>query len=184
MAQVTEEHFEELLREMREEFPRFEIIEKTDSRLMRLIDFLLKVITFGKMKLFMTHFLTTNGVKVYVPKGWMESRSPSARMISMRHERVHMRQKRPWGPLFSIAYLLLPLPIGLAWFRKQWEQEAYTESLRAVHEYWGEDALRSEKRRERYISHFVGPSYFWMWPFRKSVEEWYDRTVDDILAGS
>jgi hypothetical protein len=28
------------------------------------------------------------------------------------------------------------------------------------------------------IEQFTGPSYGWMWPFRRSVERWYD----DVLA--
>ena len=48
---------------------------------------------------------------------------------TFRHELVHVRQWRRWHVLFWIGYLLLPLPIGLAWCRWRFEREAYLEEL-------------------------------------------------------
>jgi hypothetical protein len=182
MKNVTESDFQALLVDIKKEFPDFEMIEKGKSRRMKALDVFLKIITLGQMRVFMTRFVTTDGAKVYVPDGWLEEESPASRMITMRHERVHMRQKaRQWfGLVFTIAYILLWFPIGLAYFRKKWEMEAYEESFRAINEYWGESELRNEKRREHYVKHFTGPSYFWMWPFKKSVEKWYDEAIERI----
>jgi len=37
--------------------------------------------------------------------------------------------------------------------------------------------------RDRIISRFTGPSYLWMWPFRETLERWYDEAVEDIAQG-
>ena len=45
----------------------------------------------------------------------------------------------------------------------------------------GEDALRSKALRDRIVSQFTSPSYGWMWPFKKTVERWYDQAVDQLV---
>ena len=115
---AIKEDYEALLVEIKKEFPDFDIIKKTDSKLMKLIDVCLKVITFGQMKTFMTNFITTLGVKVYVTEKWESSRLVD-KVEVLRHERIHMRQGKKYGRfLFSFLYLLFPLPVGLAYFRK------------------------------------------------------------------
>jgi hypothetical protein len=73
----------------------------------------------------------------------------------------------------AIAYLLLPLPIGLAWFRMRCERAAYEETLRAHHEIGGAAAI--EKLRAHVIRQFTSGAYGWMWPFPRAVERWFDR---------
>lgn len=175
--------YEKLLKETKEEFLDFEILQKKDSKLMKALDAILKVITFGQMKNFMTGFITTIGNKVYVPDTWQNAALTSKAEI-IRHERVHMRQAKRHGRfLFSFLYLMIPLPLGVAYFRKKFEQEAYEESLRALYEYHGESVF-TPRLKDFFISHFVSASYFWMWPFRASVEVWYDETVKKILSGN
>ena len=79
----------------------------------------------------------------------------------------------------AVLYIFLPLPMGLAYFRARLEQEAYAETIRAAAEVWGQDVVRGASYRAHIIEQFVGPSYGWMWPFRKALERWYDQ----ILAG-
>ena len=177
------EEYSKLLEETKKEFPDFEIIEKEKSALMKLIDVALKIITFGQMKLFMTGFITVLGNKVYVPGSWEDATVTSKAEI-IRHERVHMRQSKKYGRvLFSILYLLVPFPLGIAYFRKKFEQEAYEESFKAIYEYHGEKAF-TPRLKESMIAHFTTAQYFWMWPFRKSVEAWYDEAVKKTLSGS
>ena len=177
------EEYEKILKETRTEFPGFQIIKKKDSTLMKVIDVALKVITFGQMKLFMSGFITTLGEKVYVPESWDRTLAVSKAEI-IRHERVHMRQAKKYGRLlFSLLYLLVPLPTGLAYFRKKFEQEAYEESLRAIYAYRGITALQSKDLKERTIAHFTTAQYFWMWPFKKNLEAWYDEAVKKALSG-
>lgn len=159
-----------------DEFPRFEIVRKQDSGFMKLLNVLLRIVTVGQMRTFMTGFVTTIGNTMWVPDGW-DDWSPFARAAVLRHERVHLRQQERMGMLvYSLWYLLLPLPLFLAWGRAELEKEAYAESIRAYGEYWGQDFFTDDVR-ERMVRHFTSAEYGWMWPFRRSIEKWYDRTV-------
>ena len=180
---AIKEDYETLLVEIKKEFPDFEMIKKTDSKLMKLIDVCLKVITFGQMKTFMTSFITTLGAKIYVIEKWESTRLVDKVEI-LRHERVHMRQAKQYGRFhFTFLYLLFPLPIGLAYFPKKFEQEAYEESIRTIYQYHGEKAASSSLIKEFIISQFTSANYFWMWPFRNNLEKWYDATIKKIKSG-
>jgi hypothetical protein len=175
--------YENTLREIRREFPKFKLLWKEESWLMKFIAGFLRFITLGKACTFQTHFITTIGCTVYVPDGWRES-SDISKIITLRHERVHMRQRRRLTmPLFTFLYLLFPLPGGLAYFRTRFELEAYAETIRATVELYPNGAqvvLKPEVRRQM-VSNFTGASYFWMWPFRRYIERWYDATVIRVL---
>lgn len=165
---------------IQKEFPDFKIIAKASSKLMKAADICLRILSLNQMNSFMTRYVTTMGEKVYVPNGWTE-RDYLLRAITLRHERIHMRQKKRVGMLFfTFAYLFWIFPIGLALSRRIFEQEAYAESLRASVEYFGPGALSDVAYRENIVSHFVGPDYLWTWPFRKSIEAWYDDLVTTI----
>lgn len=177
---AIKEDYENLLVEIKKEFSDFDIIVKTDSSLMKVIDVCLKIITFGQMKTFMTGFTTTLGQKVYVTESW-DGYLLASKVEILRHERIHMRQAKKYGRiLFSILYLLVPFPIGVAYFRKKFEQEAYEESLRAMYEWRGARVLDSKDIKGRIISHFTTSQYFWMWPWKKDLDKWYDSTIEKI----
>ena len=162
------------------EFPAFKLVEKKNSWFMKVIAFLLKVITFGRMNTFMTSFTTTIGYTIYTPSTWV-SRSYISRAETLRHEGVHMRQLMRMGWLgFTFMYLLFVFPVGLALGRYLLESEAYEESLRAVADYYGVEAIRDEDLKKGIVDHFVSAEYFWMWPFRKNVERWYDEFVSEL----
>lgn len=176
---LNDQQYDQLLDDVKKEFPDFKIVYKKDSSLMKSINFFLKTISFGKMKTFMDSFITTIGETVYVPTDWHEN-SASTKAITIRHERVHMRQAKKYGRvLFSIMYLLLPIPIGAAYFRAKFEKEAYEESLKAVHEYYG-SKLFTNSLKESILKHFTTAEYIWMWPWKKSLDSWYDAAVDRI----
>jgi hypothetical protein len=167
-----------LTRDIADEFPDFRVLKKTDSRLMAVIDRVLRIITLGKMSTYMTEFVTTVGTTVYVPADWYRMPETS-RMSVLRHERVHMRQARQYGRLwFSLLYLFIPLPIGLAYFRMKFEREAYEESIRASVEYFGIEQIENSHTRQHTIRHFTSAEYFWMFPFRRYLERWYQSRVD------
>jgi hypothetical protein len=171
-----------LKNEISREFPDFKIRKKSESWLMKAIAFLLLVLTFGKQKSFMTGFITTIGFTVYVPDGW-DDYSPKAQAVTLRHERVHMRQARKYGRLlFSFLYLFCWLPVWRAKWRTQFEMEAYEESMRALKDY-GEDPANIVYRA-RTIQHFTSAEYGWMWTDEKLVEKWFDTTVNRILERS
>ena len=176
--------YNELLVEIRKEFPTFKMLWKEDSRLMKFIAGFMRLITFGKQCTFQTKYITTIGCAVYVPDSWRET-SDINRMITLRHERVHMRQRRRLTmPLYAFLYLFFPLPGGLAYFRAKFEMEAYEETIRAVVELYADGArlVRNHEARQQMIEAFVGAPYFWMWPFKKRMERWYDTTVTKVLS--
>lgn len=175
--------YEGTLREIKKEFPGFKLLWKEESRLMKFIAGFLLFITFGQQKSFQTRYVTTIGYTVYVPDSWKHLPDIS-RIITLRHERVHMRQRqRLTLPLFTLLYLLVPLPGGLAYFRTLFEMEAYEESIKATLELYpnGAALLMRPSVRAQMVDHFTTASYFWMWPFRGRVERWYDSTVAHAL---
>jgi len=170
--------------EIRAEFPEFKVLPKGESKLMKVIDVFLKVVTFGQMKTFMTGFITTLGYTVYVNTSWT-SLEPTNQMVVLRHERVHMRQRKAYGSFwYSFLYLLVFFPVAFAYFRTRFEKEAYEETMKALLEFTpdtGTLTLKSQAFKDRMIGHFTSAEYFWMWPFRRSIERWYDKVVERLL---
>ena len=170
------------IREIEAEFPTFRIVKKSESKFAKLIDGLLKVITFGGQREFMTRYYTVIGDTLYVPPGFDDG-DPINVVITLRHERIHLRQKRRLTMVgMTMIYLLFPFPLGLAYGRARLEWEAYTETLQATFELKGEEALRAPELKARIVSQFTSPAYGWMWPFRSQVEAWYDAAVARICA--
>src|SRR5690606_32061014 len=119
------------LAEMRTEFPRFRVVKKSESPLSRAIDVALRVVTLGGQRAYMTRYFTVIGDTLYVPEGW-EHTDPIEAVITLRHERVHLRQRRRWTlPGMAFLYLVPILPLGLAWGRARIEWEAYEETVRS-----------------------------------------------------
>lgn len=171
---------ERCVTEIRQEFPNFRIVPKDESLLSRIIDVALRVVTLGGQNRFITHYHTVIGYTLYVPASW-ECLGDVDRCILLRHERVHLRQRRRYGFLgMAVIYLLPVLPLGLAYGRARLEWEAYVETLRATAEYYGVTAVKAAALRESIVTRFTGPDYGWMWPFRASVERWYDDAVREI----
>ena len=165
------------------EFPSFRIKPKRGDRLSRAIDLALRIVTLGGQRHYLTRYHTVIGDTLYVPETWGEL-SDLERVILLRHERVHLRQRRRYGgALMTFLYLVPFLPLGLAYGRARIEWEAYTETLRATAELCGPEAVRSPELREHIVQRFMGPDYGWMWPFRSVVEGWYDRVVTELQKG-
>lgn len=175
-----------LMAEILAEFPTFKVAMKGDSRLMRAIDVFMKVVTLWRMSSFLTDFITTVGYTVYVPASIWGDPDPFGMLCTLRHERVHMRQRRKHGmALFTFLYLFFPLPGGLAYFRMRFEREAYTESLMAAAELAkSPDVVLGDSWKNVVVSSFVGPSYMWMWPFKKTINAWYDATAAAAIAAA
>lgn len=162
------------------ELPGFRIVRKDRSRMHRVIHRALVILTFGRMRSYLDAYQTTIGRTVYVTADW-DDWPADRRYVTLRHEAIHLRQFRRYTLVgMALLYVLLPLPIGLAWFRARFEWEAYAETIRAAAEVWGPDVPRAAAYRRHVIEQFVGPSYGWMWPFRRSVERWYDQVLATI----
>jgi hypothetical protein len=169
--------YELLLAKIQAEFPKFKIVPKDQSWLMKTANFFLLVITFGKQDRFMKSYTTTIGNTIYTASNW-ESKADANKIVIIRHERIHLRQfKKYTSILFSFLYLFVFFPTIFAYFRAKFEKEAYYESIKARLELYGERGI-SASFREHVIKQFIGAGYFFMWPFRKSTEKWFDNAVE------
>jgi hypothetical protein len=169
------DRYEALVAALNEEIPGFRVVRKDRSRLHRAIHYTLIGVTFGRMRNYLDSFQTTIGKTVYVTSDW-DDWTPDRRYVTLRHEAVHLRQFRKLTlPVMALLYVLLPLPMGLAYFRARFEKEAYAETIRAAAEVYGCEYARSREHRNYVIDQFCGASYGWMWPFRGSLERWYDQ---------
>jgi hypothetical protein len=172
--------YDRLVAELRDEIPGFRIVRKDESWLHRAIHHALVVLTLGRMRSYLSSYQTTIGRTVYVTADW-DDWEPDRRYVTLRHEAVHLRQFRRFTLVgMAVLYLLVPLPMGLAWFRAYFEKEAYAETVRAAAEVWGRDYPRRPELRTHIISQFTGASYGWMWPFRSQLERWYDGLLASL----
>lgn len=175
------DRYEALVTALREEIPGFRIVRKDRSRMHRAIDVVLRVVTLGRMRDYLDSYQTTIGKTVYVTSDW-DDWDPDRRYVTLRHEAVHLRQfRRLTLPVMAFLYIFVPLPLGLAYFRARLEMEAYADGIRASAEVWGPAYPRAPEVREHVIEQFLGPSYGWMWPFRRQVERWYDRVLSSVV---
>ncbi len=163
------------LDEIRAEFPRFEIAYKRDSGLQRVIHVALAVLTFGGQRAYQTRYHTAMFGRLYVPDSW-DRMTDADRYVLLRHERVHLRQRKRMGDVaMAFVYLVPILPLGLAWGRARIEWEAYEETIRATAEVYGMDEARA--LRGEILRRYVGGDYGWMWPFPRTVGRWFDDVI-------
>ncbi len=161
--------------EMNREFPKFSIRYKRDSTLQRAIHVALRVVTLDRMSTYATNYHTVLFGTLWVPDSW-DRMSDVDRVILLRHERVHLRQRRRMGDVvMAFVYLVPFFPLFLAYGRARIEWEAYEETLAATAELVSLDAARALK--PGIVSRFVGPDYGWMWPFPKTIERWFDEHI-------
>jgi hypothetical protein len=138
------------------------------------------VVTFGGQRTYLSQYVTTLGHTIYVPDDF-DAWSPANAIEILRHEAVHVAQFERYGWIgMVLLYGILPLPMGLAWFRARLEWEAYEETLWAVAEIEGFDAARSPDLRAKIVRRFTGPDYGWMWPFPRMIHRWFDKTLAEI----
>ncbi|MGF1469963.1 MAG: hypothetical protein ACFCGT_27885 [Sandaracinaceae bacterium] len=182
MVDVVPPAVEAYLRELRREFPRLRLVDKTSSPFSRLLDLALRGITLGGQRRFMTAYVTTIGRTIYLPRGFRD-RSPEAQLIVLRHEAVHLRQTRRYTTVgMGLLYLVPILPLGLAYGRARLEWEAYAETLRATAELRGLAAAKSPGLRDHIVRQFTTSAYGWMWPFPRQVGRWIAAEVAAIEA--
>jgi hypothetical protein len=169
---------ERLLDEIHAEFPSFEVRPKRGDRLQRAIAAVLAVVTFGGQRSYMTRYHTVLFGKLYVPDTW-RTMSDDARYILLRHERVHLRQRRRMGDAaMAFVYLVPFFPLFLAWGRAHIEWEAYVETISATAEVYGLEAARALE--EEIVERFTGPDYGWMWPFPNTVRRWFAQAIASV----
>jgi len=170
----------DLLDSIRAEFPRFAIVPKRDDGLQRAIAAALLVVTLGGQRHYLTRYHTVLFGKLYVPDAW-ERMDDDERYILLRHERVHLRQRRHMGDLWMAFVYLLPIfPLFLAWGRARIEWEAYVETIRATAEVHGLASARALE--DDIVRRYVGPDYGWMWPFPGAIRRWFAEAIADLEA--
>jgi hypothetical protein len=171
---------ERLIEDMRREFPRFEIREKRGSALQLAIAVALAVVTFGGQRNYLTRYHTVLFGKLYVPDSWAHM-DDDARTILLRHERVHLRQRRRMGDVaMAFVYLVPFFPLFFAYGRARIEWEAYVETIRATAEIRGLEAARALEAE--IVRRYTGPDYGWMWPFPGTVRRWFADVIADLEA--
>jgi len=147
----------------------------------KVLDVILRVVTFGKNKSFMTTFTTTMGNIIAFPEGWSENKVTEYDVITLEHELKHVQQYKKLGlgsvwlgfVIFCILYVFVPLPIGLAWFRYKFERDAYATSGKTILLY----GLSCKPNIEYYVDALTGSSYAWAWPFKKRVRRWFLENI-------
>ena len=170
------------LNDIKKEFPKFELVEKRNSLFMKIINVLLRIITFNTQKHFMTQYITTIGEKVYVPDSW-ENMDNRSKIVILRHEFIHMKQKKKYTFLFfSFLYLLIPFPFFVAYFRTKFEKEAYEESIRIRVALYGRNSVKTDEYKKHIVNQFTTGMYGWMWIFKNSIEKWVDETIDKYAS--
>lgn len=123
----------------------------------------------------------TIGMNIYLSTRWEEF-SATAKLSTLRHERRHLIWFEVYGTfLASLLYLFYFFPIGLAWYRAQFERDGYAESLRARVEYHGPSARLMEQGLDTYLENFCGPRYLYMWPFKKTIRKWFAEDWDKAV---
>ncbi len=111
----------------------------------------------------------------------LEAMSDLDRVVLLRHERVHLRQRRRYGLfLMTLLYLIPFFPLGLPMDGRASNGRRTRETLRATAELFGLEAARSPRLRTHIVQRFTGPEYGWMWPFERSVQAWYDRALENL----
>ena len=169
---------EAFIHELQEEFPRFDIRYKRNSKLQRAIHHALRVATLGGMKTYATSYHTVLFGVLWVPDSW-DRMSDIDRVILLRHERVHLRQRQTMGDAWmAFCYLVPFFPLFLAWGRARIEWEAYEETISATAELLGLE--RAKALKPQIVARFTGPDYGWMWPFPKTVGRWFDEHLASI----
>jgi len=130
------------------------------------------------MRTYLTEYHTVLFGKLWVPDHW-DAMGTVDCYILLRHERVHLLQRKRLGDVaMAFVYLVPFFPVGLAYGRARIEWEAYIETIRATHEQRGLSAAKL--LRGQMIKRFAGPDYGWMWPFPSMVGRWFDEVIAEL----
>jgi len=168
--------------ELTREFPQFSIRLKSGDWLSSVLDRFLKLVTWGGQSGYLTKYHTVLGYTLYVSTSW-DKMNADEKYVLLRHERVHLRQRRRLTfPLMAFIYIFPLFPLGLAYGRARLEWEAYKETLAATVEVFGVSAVEDDALRSQIVERFVSADYGWMWPFPQTVEGWYNREIARLGA--
>lgn len=134
---------------------------------------------------FLQDYATTLGPIQAYPRHW----SAEAVECVLVHEARHTRQFRwfalggnPWLglPMMALFYLLLPLPVGLAFFRYELELDADRATWRHMLRS-GASPDRVRGRARQFADRVASGAYGWAWP-RRWARKGFARAVERVIA--
>lgn len=125
---------------------------------------------------FLHSFVTTYGGKIYLPAEW-ENWPESRRQITLAHEEAHAKQQEKITSFLYLLLYYLCLPIFWNPFRRRWEREAFEKTIKITAEIHGHAYVQSQEYRDYIAKQFYTSTYGWMWPNKKAVYAWLDRTI-------
>ena len=190
-----------LINRIQKEDSSFGIWIKEDSLLMKICAVLL---FFNRN--FMEGFITTLGSKVYFPRKVLTS--PSRVWPILAHEWIHIKQSHKDGIILHSLKYIFPqilsvfalLSFFALWFSKAWLWNLlFLVFILPFPAYW-----RAEKEFEAYMmnifiaykqgyltdkyiqsraKHFYRSSYYFMWPFKKSIIARFYEETEKVKAG-
>jgi len=148
------------------------LVKKTDSRLMRAINFLLRPLT----PAFMSYFWTTIGDTIYVPSiydndaNWGSESWRARHAAVLAHEHVHVEQFKNLSFLVVALLYLGPTPLPIFFSYGRWciEREAYILEVRA------------SKNPTATINRIVDTlwnNYGWCWP-KAWMRKWFTSKIN------
>lgn len=174
---------------------KVKVIYKRDSLFMKILS---KILFFNKN--FMDNATTTIGRTIYLSNEY-DGRSESSKVATLLHEYVHILQAEEdilfpilyLMPQFLVLYSLFAIPFGSffllfllailpfpAVYRALYEAEAYAVSL-YIKDISGGYDMKAEL--DFVVKTFTGPSYYFMMPFKTTMENWITEQVLHIKEG-
>ena len=159
-----------------------------DNWFCKVLAVLLHGLTFGGMsyRVFLDRFATTIGPLQFFPAAW--NAAQVERVVV--HESRHTRQARwfglgihPWIglPVFGVLYLLVFLPIGLAFFRALFERDAMRYELRWHYRKGSMTKEQVIERATRFGNTVCSSKYGWALPKAWGVR-WFESAAERIVA--
>jgi hypothetical protein len=146
---------------------KYQIIKKSDSKLMRLIGWVLKPFNPN----FMTHYVTTIGSTIYSPWEVIDEGL-------LQHELQHISDSKKFPVIYELSYLFI-FPFGLT-LRSFWEKRAYRHSIKVI-VFLG--IMTDDALVEWLLHQFTSSQYLWMDLRKKSVEKWIRAEIERVKAG-
>lgn len=174
-----------LLSDLKAEFPLLQMEFKSSCWYWRVLHWLIFLVTFGQNRSFCSVYTTTIGNRIAWPDDLVavmgKPQWEDQFWTILCHEREHLKQFNRYGVLLMFfLYVILPLPIGLSYFRMKFERAGYLKTLECWYQLDREYA-ESERARQWWVKQFIGPNYGWCWPFKWAVMGWYDRKLLQLM---
>ena len=105
-----------------------------------------------------------------------------ARYILLRHERVHLRQRRRMGDVVMAFVYLVPSLSARARLGSRAHRVGGVRRDHRAPRPKSTGSTQRAKLEDEIVRRYVGPDYGWMWPFPATVRRWF-REVDRDLEG-